>query len=325
MRLLLTALAPLVWGSTYAVTTELLPPDRPLLAGVLRALPAGLLLLAVARTLPRGRWWGRAAVLGTLNIGAFFPLLFLAAYRLPGGVAAVLGSVQPLVVIGLSTLLLNQRPQLRGIAAGLVGVGGVALVVLRPGAAGFDALGLTAGLAGAAAMAAGTVLGKRWGRPEGVSALTLTAWQLTAGGLVIVPLALGVEGLPPALSLTNVAGYAYLATLNTALAYWLWFRGLAQLPASSATFLGLLSPVAAMVIGWAALSQALTAVQVTGAVVALGATIAGARSSSERGRRAGALSPAGARSSSEQERVVASAAPACVGQSMPRSRRSLAT
>src|SRR5690242_2577970 len=100
MKLLTTAIAPLTWGSTYVVTTQLLPADRPLLAGTLRALPAGLLLLALGRRLPSGRWWGRAAVLGALNIGAFFPLLFLAAYRLPGGVAAVLGSVQPLIVLG---------------------------------------------------------------------------------------------------------------------------------------------------------------------------------------------------------------------------------
>ncbi|MCP2326904.1 putative blue pigment (indigoidine) exporter [Hamadaea flava] len=275
MRLLLTALAPLAWGSTYAVTTQLLPADRPLLAGMLRALPAGLLLLLLTRKLPSGRWWGKAFVLGVLNIGAFFPLLFLAAYRLPGGVAAVLGSVQPLIVIGLSAFLLNQRPLLRAVAAGAIGVLGVALVVLRPGAS-FDAVGLAAGLVGAAAMAAGTVLSKRWGRPDGVNALTTTAWQLTAGGLVIVPLALLIEGAPPALSLTNIAGYAYLATVNTAVAYWLWFRGLAALPASSAGFLGLLSPVAAMIIGWAALGQALAPVQVVGAVVALGATVAGA-------------------------------------------------
>ena len=40
----LTALAPAIWGSTYLVTTEFLPPDRPLLAGMIRALPAGLYL-----------------------------------------------------------------------------------------------------------------------------------------------------------------------------------------------------------------------------------------------------------------------------------------
>lgn len=304
MRLLVTALAPLAWGSTYVVTTQFLPPDRPLLAGTLRALPAGLLLLAVVRTLPRGRWWGRAAALGVLNIGAFFPLLFLAAYRLPGGVAAVLGSVQPLIVIGLSAGLLGRRPRVQGIVAGLLGVAGVGLVVIRPGAAGFDALGLAAGLAGAAAMAAGTVLGKRWGRPEGVGALTFTAWQLTAGGLVVLPIALLVEGMPPALSATNLAGYAYLATLNTALAYWLWFRGLAQLPASSAAFLGLLSPMAATVLGWAWLGQSLGPAQLAGMLAALGATAWGALA---------AAGPAAART------------PAGAVQSMPRSRRSLAT
>ncbi|GHJ43947.1 ABC transporter permease [Catellatospora sp. TT07R-123] len=276
MRFLLTALAPLTWGTTYIVTTELLPPDRPLLTGALRALPAGLLLLAAVRTLPHGSWWWRAAVLGTLNIGAFFPLLFLAAYRLPGGVAAVLGSVQPLIVIGLSAALLGQSARPRAVAAGLLGVAGVALVVLRPQSAGFDALGLVAGLAGAAAMGAGTVLGKRWGRPDGVGPLTLTAWQLTVGGLLITPLALAVEGLPPHLTTTNLAGYGYLATVNTAVAYWLWWRGLDRIPAASAAFLALLSPVTAVTVGWLVLDQSLTAVQLAGMALALTATAAGA-------------------------------------------------
>lgn len=86
--LMATAIAPALWGTTYLVTTEFLPPDRPLLAGTLRALPAGLILLAFTRTLPRGSWWLKALALGTLNIGAFFALLFVSAYRLPGGVSA---------------------------------------------------------------------------------------------------------------------------------------------------------------------------------------------------------------------------------------------
>lgn len=128
---LLTALAPVSWGTTYAVTTEFLPADRPLFTAALRALPAGLLLLALARVLPRGAWWGRAAVLGALNIGAFFPLLFLAAYRLPGGMAAVVGSVGPLFVVGLSALFLGHRPTARTLLTGIVAALGVSLVVLR--------------------------------------------------------------------------------------------------------------------------------------------------------------------------------------------------
>jgi hypothetical protein len=117
-----TALAPALWGTTYLVTTRWLPHDRPLLAGTVRALPAGLLLIAAGRRLPRGEWWWKAVVLGALNIGAFFALLFVAAYRLPGGVAATLGAVQPLVVAGLSVGLLGERLRARTVAVGLVAV-----------------------------------------------------------------------------------------------------------------------------------------------------------------------------------------------------------
>ncbi|MFJ8590647.1 EamA family transporter [Streptomyces sp. NPDC093598] len=270
----LTALAPVSWGTTYAVTTEFLPPDRPLFTALVRALPAGLLLLALARVLPRGAWWWKAAVLGALNIGAFFPLLFLSAYRLPGGLAAVVGSAGPLFVAGLSVLLLGQRPSARTLLTGAVAAFGVSLVVLRAAGA-LDALGLLAAVASTASMSTGTVLTQRWGRPEGVGPLALTGWQLTAGGLLIAPLAFLVEGAPPALDGRAVGGYLYLALANTAVAYWLWFRGIGRMTATQVTFLGPLSPLTAAVVGWAALGQALTPVQLVGMGLAFGATVAG--------------------------------------------------
>jgi probable blue pigment (indigoidine) exporter len=270
----LTALTPLAWGSTYAVTTELLPPDRPLFTALMRALPAGLALLAITRVLPRGAWVWRAAVLGALNIGAFFPLLFLAAYRLPGGVAAVLGAVGPLFALAFAAALLSERPTSRKVLAGFTGLLGVSLVVLRADAA-LDAAGIIAGLGGAASMAAGTILTKRWGRPEGVGALTLTAWQLTAGGLLLMPLALLVEGAPPALDGRAVTGYLYLGVLGTAIAYFVWFRGISRLPATSVSFLALLSPLSAAVIGWAVLGQALAPLQLLGMAIAFGGTLLG--------------------------------------------------
>jgi probable blue pigment (indigoidine) exporter len=272
--LALTALTPLAWGSTYAVTTEFLPPDRPMFTAVMRALPAGLVLLGIGRVLPRGMWIWRAAVLGVLNIGAFFPLLFLAAYRLPGGVAAVLGAIGPLFALVFAALLLSERPTARKVLAGLLGLLGVGLVVLRAEAR-LDMVGVLAGLVGAASMSAGTVLTKRWGRPEGVGALALTGWQLTAGGLLLVPVALLIEGAPPALSGENLLGYAYLGIVGTALGYWIWFRGISRLPATSVAFLALLSPVSAAVIGWAALGQALSPIQLLGMVLALGGTLLG--------------------------------------------------
>lgn len=271
---LLTALAPVSWGTTYAVTTEFLPADRPLFTGLMRALPAGLLLLALGRVLPRGVWWGKAAILGALNIGAFFPLLFLSAYRLPGGMAAVVGSVGPLFVVGLSALLLGQRPTARNLVTGVVAAFGVSLVVLKAAGA-LDGPGVLAALASTASMSAGTVLTKKWGRPDGVGPLALAGWQLTAGGLLIAPLALLLEGSPPALDGRAVGGYLYLALANTAVSYWLWFRGIGRLSATQVTFLAPLSPLTAAVVGWAALGQSLTPVQLTGMALAFGATLAG--------------------------------------------------
>ncbi|MFJ2237042.1 EamA family transporter [Streptomyces sp. NPDC087859] len=272
--ILLTALAPVSWGTTYAVTTEFLPADRPLFTGLVRALPAGLALLGVARVLPKGAWWWKATVLGALNIGAFFPLLFLSAYRLPGGMAAVVGSVGPLLVVGLSALLLGERPTARSVVTGVVAAFGVSLVVLKAAGA-LDLVGVLAAFASAASMSAGTVLTKRWGRPDGVGPLALTGWQLTAGGLLIAPLALLVEGAPPALDGRAVGGYLYLALANTAVSYWLWFRGIGRLSATQVTLLGPLSPLTAAIVGWAALGQALTPLQLAGMAVAFGATVAG--------------------------------------------------
>ncbi|MEU6158414.1 EamA family transporter [Streptomyces sp. NPDC047130] len=269
-----TGLAQVFWGSTYLVTTEFLPPDRPLFTALVRALPAGLLLLAVTRVLPRGDWWWRASVLGALNIGAFFPLLFLAAYRMPGGMAAVAGSVGPLLVAGLGAVLLSERVRARTVVTGLVAVAGVTLVMV-PGLGSVDAVGVAAAFGSAGAMSLGTVLGKRWGRPAGAGPLALTGWQLTAGGLVIAPLAVAVEGAPPAIDAAGVAGYGYLALVNTALAYWLWFRGTGRMTATGVTFLVPLSPLTATVLGWGFLGESLTAVQVAGMAVALAATVAG--------------------------------------------------
>ncbi|MFF7454338.1 EamA family transporter [Kitasatospora sp. NPDC008115] len=269
---LITALAPAIWGSTYLVTTELLPPGRPLLAGVLRALPAGLLLIALTRRLPKGDWWWRSLVLGALNIGAFFALLFVAAYRLPGGVAATVGAVQPLIAAGLSAALLGDRLSRRTLLSGIAGVAGVSLLVLRANAQ-LDALGILASLGGAVVMATGVVLSKRWTSPAPL--LATTGWQLTAGGLLLLPVTLLVEGPPPShLTGANLLGYGYLSLIGAAVAYALWFRGIRALPPTSVTFLGLLSPVVATALGWLALGQDLSPVQALGALIVLGSLVA---------------------------------------------------
>ncbi|MEV3991400.1 EamA family transporter [Streptomyces sp. NPDC049837] len=268
----LTALAPVSWGTTYAVTTELLPPGHPLFAGLMRALPAGLLALAITRVLPRGDWWWKAAILGVLNIGAFFPLLFVAAERLPGGVAATLGAAQPLLVAGLAIAVVHDRPTTWRWVWSVVGVVGVGLVVLGPEAR-LDVVGVLAGLGGTAAMAAGVVLAKRWGRPAGVGPLTLAGWQLAVGGLLLLPLTLAVEGVPQRIDAGAVGGYLWLGSMGGLIAYTLWFRGIGQLPVGASAPLVLLSPLVATVVG-IALGESLSLLQTLGFVLALAALLA---------------------------------------------------
>ncbi|WP_285735753.1 EamA family transporter [Kitasatospora phosalacinea] len=273
----------MVWGTTYVVTTELLPPGHPMFAALLRALPAGLIALALTRTLPRGGWWGKAAVLGVLNIGLFLPLLFTAAERLPGGVAATLGAAQPMVVALLAVPVLRQRLSARRLGWGLVGVLGVGLVVIGPSAA-LDAVGVAAGLGGAATMALGVTLTKRWGRPEGVGPLAFTGWQLTAGGLFLLPATFLFEGAPPAVDGRAALGYLWLGLIGGLLTYALWFQGIGRLPVTSVAVLGLLSPLVAAVLGALLLDQTLGAVQLLGFALALASIVAGQLP--ERGRSA---------------------------------------
>ncbi len=270
----MTAIAPVIWGSTYIVTTELLPGYSPIMVAMLRALPAGVLLLLIVRELPRGIWWRRSFILGALNFSIFWSLLFVSAYRLPGGVAATVLAVQPLIVIFLAALILGNRIRVLSIIAAIIGVLGVALLVLTAHAK-LDTLGVVAGLAGACSMGLGTVLTRKWQPPT--SLLAFTAWQLTAGGLLLLPLALLVDASPGTPTITHLLGLLWLGLIGAALAYIVWFKGVTQLDPAVVSSLGLLSPVTAVLLGWMILQQTLTSLQILGAALVLGSIWLGQR------------------------------------------------
>lgn len=267
----LTALAPMVWGSTYIVTSELLPPHRPFTAALIRVLPAGLLLVLAMRRLPAQQHWLRLLILSALNIGAFQALLFVAAYRLPGGLAAVLGAIQPLMVMALAWWADGKSPARSTLAAAVAGVLGMALLLVSPQTV-FEPIGIAAAFLGAACMASGVWLTRRW--QLDLPVMALTGWQLLLGGLMLAPLAWWLDAPLPSLSAVQGLAFAYLCLAGALLAYALWFRGIARLPTVAVASLGLLSPLTAVVLGWALLGQSMTGMALAGLVVVLVSVLA---------------------------------------------------
>lgn len=269
------ALAPVLWGTTYYVTRHALPADSPLWGGVLRALPAGLVLLVLARRLPRGAWWWRSAVLGTLTTGAFFALVYLAAQLLPTSIASTVMAVGPVAMMLAAWVLLGQRPRVRAVVGGVLGVVGVAVMLLGGGAGGgLDGRGVLASVAAMLLSSVGYVLASRW---QGeVDVLPLAAWQLVAGALVLVPVAVVVEGAPPALDGRALAGFAYVSLVATAVANVAWFAALRHLGPATTGLVGLLNPVTGVLLGTVVAAETLTGRQVVGIVVVLGAMVLGA-------------------------------------------------
>jgi probable blue pigment (indigoidine) exporter len=282
---LLTVLAPISWGTTYVTITELAPDGRPLLVAAARVLPASLVLLLVGSirqpSRPHGQDWWRTAALAVCNFGAFFPLLIVAVYRLPGGVAAAAGGLQPLLVAGLSVPLANRRPTPLELAVGAIAAVGVAMVVVRPGAD-IDPVGVLAAIAANVSFAGGVVLTKRW--PSSSTGLTATGWQLLLGGALLLPLTIAVEGAPRVLTVTNVAAFTYLTLIATALAFLVWFSGIERLPAAAPPLLGLAAPVTGAALGWLVLGQSLTPMQLVGFAITLATIGYGAGAPVDRAR-----------------------------------------
>ena len=269
------ALTPIIFGTTFLLTTEFLPPGRPFLASLMRSLPTGLVMI-IGSPIPNRRWLARFFVLSVLYASGLFPLLFLAAYRLPGGVAAVINSLSPLLVVVISVPLLGTKIR----AIQVDGNGQITSKAYR-----LDPVGLIA-MAGAMAMfSVATVLTKRWGRPEGMSSIGVTGWTFLLAGLTLLPVTLLVEGLPDHLTRRNIGGLIYLVLISGIFAYALWFWGLQRLSASAVTFLTLLNPVTAALLGWIVLNQLLNAWQLLGAFIILVSVVLGQPGMSDRLRR----------------------------------------
>ncbi|BCY11764.1 DMT family transporter [Actinoplanes sp. L3-i22] len=263
---LVTATAPIAFGTTYFVTHQYLPAGYPFYGAAIRALPAGLLLLLVHRRLPTGSWWWRSMVLGSLNMGAFFALIYLAAQLLPTSIASTIMATSPVGLMLMAWAALAERPKAAHLAGAGIGVAGVCLMLLS-GPVAIDFRGVLASVAAMTMSSLGYVLAKKWS--AGIDVFSLTSWQLIAGGVLLVPAAVLVEGGPPPVDGRSLLAFGYVTVVATAIAFSAWFTGLRHLSAGTVGLIGLLNPVTGVLLGTAIAGETLGARQICGLVLVL--------------------------------------------------------
>jgi len=238
---LLAAVATILWGFTYVISSRMLP-QTPWFIGAVRAGLGAVPLLLIAREFPPVAYWPKLVVLGTLNTGLFFGLLFIGALRLPGGVAGIFQALGPLFSVLLVWPLLAHRPTVLKIVSLLVGLLGVVLVVAKGNAA-LDQIGVVAALGSAFSVALGGVLVQRWGNPMTLTGFT--AWQLVVATVELGFATLALGDVPATVTGTNLLGLTIVALLLTSLPFFLWFKAIHGTGAANVAPFFLLTPLVA--------------------------------------------------------------------------------
>ena len=272
------ALASVIWGTSYICITQLLP-HNPVFIAAGRALGGGIPLLLLSPRLPSRDWWGKIVLLGTLNCGVFFAFVFIAAERLPGGVAGTLQSLGPVFTVLIAWPLLGQSPspvRLASVVAGAIGV----MLLLTTGKVSLDWIGTVTGIGAALSLALGGVLLNRWGRPAPL--VVFTAWQLIVGGAELVVLAAITGDVPASFSSTNVLGVVYIALVGTSLAYALWFHGIEGAGAPAVAPFFLLIPIVAFALDAVVRGLVPTTIQGVGALIVMASLLVGQQFGSRR-------------------------------------------
>ncbi|MFI6761899.1 DMT family transporter [Micromonospora sp. NPDC050417] len=232
------------------------------------ALLVGVLLLSGCG-LPRGRTaWTRIVVLGLLF--AIYQVCYFGAVALTSVSLATLITIgtSPVFVLGADWVTSRQRAGARTVGAIGLAVTGLVLLVGLP-AGGHPTTAVLASMALALVAAAGFATVTRLGAMpvSGLAAQAAIGLGFGVGGLILAPLALTTVGMGFRPNLVTVGLLVALATVPTALAYTLYFRGLRTIGASTAVVLALLEPLTGAVLAAVLLHDRLGLAGVAGAVL----------------------------------------------------------
>src|SRR5437868_8701993 len=269
-----------IWGGAFlfiGVAVRHVPPLTYVWLRLTIAAVAMWLFLKVRRQplgLPR-QVWGSILLLALLNNALPFTLFGWGQTHIASGLAAILNATTPIWgVVVAHFLTRDERMTPRKIAGVLLGFGGVALMIGPSllSSLGTSALAQLACVTASLSYALAAVWARRF-RRMGLSPISVTTGQLTAGALMMLPLSMIVDkpwtqAFPP---LTAIGAITALALLCTAFGYVLYFRLIATSGATNALLVTLLVPPVAILLGGLFLNETLAPQDFLGlALIALG-------------------------------------------------------
>ena len=281
-----------VWGSTYLGIKYIVDSLPPFLAMGARFLLAGALLTAtilVSRGRPAFRMtrsrFLTAALCGLFLLVGGNGLVAVAEQDVDSSMAALLIAGTPLWVVLLRALL-RDRPSVATVAGLVVGMAGVAILLL-PGVQGTAALGpLLLVVLSSVLWSVGTVLATR--RPMPTDPFVATVVQMAVGGTAMVAVgSLGGEWGRLDLSSAEPSAwiaFVYLVVVGSVVGYSAYVWLLARAPLSLATTYAYVNPAVAVLLGALFLSEPLTANVLVGGGVII-AAVAFVITAESRGRR----------------------------------------
>src|SRR5271170_99202 len=189
--LLAFAIIYFVWGSTFLAIRVGVHEVPPFLFAAMRFVVAGLALfgwmMAKGERLPDRRQWGSISLIALLIFVFDYGMVFWAEQRVPSGIAAIMMATIP-VFMALSEIILlrTQRLTVRLTIALLVGIAGVAVLIIRSlnlGSAPIDSLGTTALIFGSMSWSVASALSRKLPLPP--SKVMSSGAQMLAGGVLL--------------------------------------------------------------------------------------------------------------------------------------------
>ena len=267
------------WGGSFffneIAVMELPPLSLVALRVGLASICLWLIVFAMKLPIPKtANTWLAFLGIGLLNNVIPFVLIVWGQTQIASGLASILNATTPLFTVVIASLFLVDEKatplKITGVVVGFLGV--VFMIGLPALEMEHRFLPQLAILMASLSYAFAGVYGRRIGVLN-INPIVIAAGQVTASTLVLIPLALWVDGPThiTGLSLETWLAVIALAILSTVLGYILYFKLLTAAGATNAVLVTLLVPVSAILLGSLFLGETLQLIHFFGmAMIALG-------------------------------------------------------